>query len=67
MGDRCYKEGDKSKKVFELTGVFEAAGTGKGFFYAFCIEDGGNPKYPVKLKSSQPVIFLRHQTKKTTN
>jgi hypothetical protein len=62
-GDRFYKEGDKAKQVFEITGVFEAAGAGKGFYNAFCLENGANPKYPKKLKSTLPVIFLRHSTK----
>ncbi|QEM13454.1 hypothetical protein [Mucilaginibacter rubeus] len=60
-GDRFYKESDKKKQVWEITGEFEPAGQGKGFYYAYCLKDGGNPKYPDKLKSTLPVIFLRHK------
>ena len=59
---RFYKEGDKDKRVFEITGKSLGAANGKGFYYAECVVDGGNPKYPDKLKSTLPVIFLRYES-----
>jgi hypothetical protein len=57
QGDRFYKFGDKSKKVYQVVNDYSNV---TGEFKMTCLPDGYHPRYPDKLNSTTEVIFLRH-------
>ena len=59
-GDRFHKAADKAKKVHEVI-TMAPAGRSNKFFNLQCVPDGGNPRYPVTVKSTVEVVFLRHK------